>query len=572
MAAVGGAGGARAFASPSTKTVLKTEGAVDKRVVHSYLVEEAISFFEHINFYLSKDAFLSENKYLPIADQDGLWPAISDGILLSKLINLAAPETIDERALNYPAPGKKLNQWETKENQNVVINSAKSIGVQVVNIHAADLIRAAEDHKEHLVLAIIWQVVKIQVMRAVSLREVPQLVVLLNEGEDLAALMKLPPEEVLVRWINHHLKNAGSARVVKNLHSDLKDSEVYDTVLKAIAPKDAKLESAMAKEDLGERAAVVISNARALEVPTFLGPADIASGNRHLNLAFVAQIFNAHHGLEVKKEELAKVEAAFDAAGLGDDKEDDAREERVFRMWMNSLNLESVPKINNLFDDLTDSRALIETMEKVYPGTLLLPTERINHEKLNRFKKVENGNIAVAAAKRIGLSVPGTSGPDLTDGNKKLMLGLVWQVMRLQVVSVLKDLGGGSAPKDADIVAWANGKVASSGKGASITGFKDDALTSGIFLLDLLGAIEPRAINPALVTPGATDDERAQNCKYVLSIARKLGAQVFITWEDIRDVKPKMVMTLVASIMGVANKMDKERAAEAAAAAAAGGK
>jgi hypothetical protein len=39
--------------------------------------------------------------------------------------------------------------------------------------------------------------------------------------------------------------------------------------------------------------------------------------------------------------------------------------------------------------------------------------------------------------------------------------------------------------------------------------------------------------------------------------------QVFLTWEDIRDVKPKMIMTLVASIMQVA----KERAAKAGAGA-----
>lgn len=49
----------------------------------------------------------------------------------SKLINYAVPDTIDERALNFPAPGKELNAWEKKENQNVAINSARSIGCQV---------------------------------------------------------------------------------------------------------------------------------------------------------------------------------------------------------------------------------------------------------------------------------------------------------------------------------------------------------------------------------------------------------------------------------------------------------
>ena len=70
-----------------------------------------------------------------------------------------------------------------------------------------------------------------------------------------------------------------------------------------------------------------------------------------------------------------------------------------------------------------------------------------------------------------------------------------------------------------------------------------------MFLLDLLGAVEKRAINPAIPTAGETDEERAKNAKYVISVARKIGVQVFCTWEDVRDVKPKMIMTLVAGIM-----------------------
>ena len=81
--------------------------------------------------------------------------------------------------------------------------------------------------------------------------------------------------------------------------------------------------------------------------------------------------------------------------------------------------------------------------------------------------------------------------------------------------------------------------------------------TRSVFLLDLLSTIEPRAINPALVTPGETPEEREKNAKYVISVARKLGATVFLTWEDIVDVKPKMIMTLVACIWQLALKKSK---------------
>ena len=49
------------------------------------------------------------------------------------------------------------------------------------------------------------------------------------------------------------------------------------------------------------------------------------------------------------------------------------------------------------------------------------------------------------------------------------------------------------------------------------------------------------------------DDEEAKqnNAKYAISIARKLGATVFLVWEDIAEVKSKLLLTLLASIYEV---------------------
>jgi len=45
--------------------------------------------------------------------------------LHSKLINIAVPGTIDERAINTK---KELNPWERTENLSLCLNSAKAIG------------------------------------------------------------------------------------------------------------------------------------------------------------------------------------------------------------------------------------------------------------------------------------------------------------------------------------------------------------------------------------------------------------------------------------------------------------
>lgn len=54
----------------------------------------------------------------------------------SKLINLAVPGTIDERAINTK---RVLNLWEKNENHTLCLNSAKAIGCTVVNIGTQDL-------------------------------------------------------------------------------------------------------------------------------------------------------------------------------------------------------------------------------------------------------------------------------------------------------------------------------------------------------------------------------------------------------------------------------------------------
>lgn len=55
----------------------------------------------------------------------------------SKLINVAAPGTIDERAINMK---RMLNPWERNENHTLCLNSAKAIGCTLVNIGTQDFI------------------------------------------------------------------------------------------------------------------------------------------------------------------------------------------------------------------------------------------------------------------------------------------------------------------------------------------------------------------------------------------------------------------------------------------------
>lgn len=125
--------------------------------------------------------------------------------------------------------------------------------------------------------------------------------------------------------------------------------------------------------------------------------------------------------------------------------------------------------------------------------------------------------------------------------------------MRYHCISFLSSLAGKGVAtlSEADVVTWANRKVAAaSGSGlTSVSSLKDGSLGDGRFLLQLIHAIESRAVASENVTAGSTAEERALNAKYAISCARRLGCMVFLLYEDIVEVKPKMLLVFVATLM-----------------------
>ena len=59
-------------------------------------------------------------------------------------------------------------------------------------------------------MGLIWQIVKLYLFNQITIANVPGLINLLREGEDLTELMKLSPEEILLRWVNYQLEKVWS--------------------------------------------------------------------------------------------------------------------------------------------------------------------------------------------------------------------------------------------------------------------------------------------------------------------------------------------------------------------------
>jgi plastin-1 len=505
---------------------------------HTFSDDEKTAFTEHINHVLAQDPHVGPR--LPMDPSTmALFPNLQDGLILCKMINLAEPGTIDERALNIPQEGRELTIYQMTENCNLCVNAAKSIGCQVTNIGAQDIV----GNKPILLLGLVWQIVRIQLLAAISLKDCPQLYRLLEEGEELADLMRLPPEQILIRWLNYHLAAAGSPRRVQNLGGNLADGEVYSIVLHQLDPNHCDLANEPVVLDRCEH---VINNAKNMGVPCVIKPRDIASGNKKLNTIFVAQIFNTRHGLEDLTEEEAQ-----DLAGLIDDDVEGTREERTFRMWINSLNIPDV-YLMNLYEDLHDGVVILKVMDVVEPG--IIEWRRVNIPPKNRFKMMENCNYCVDRGNALHFSMVNIGGPDIADKNKKLILGIVWQLMRLHTLKILQALsGGGQSISEDQIVGWANHQLSGSPYG-QISNFHDRQLHNSKFLLALCDSVyrgshsNQSIVDWSIFTDTNNTDDLLMNAKYVISVARKIGCLVFLVPEDITEVKSKMLMTFVACL------------------------
>ncbi|XP_035287750.1 plastin-3 isoform X1 [Anguilla anguilla] len=516
---------------------------------HSFSEEERFAFVNWINTALENDPDCKH--VLPMdPNSDSLFTSLGDGIVLCKMINLSVPDTIDERTINK----KKLTPFTTQENLNLALNSASAIGCHVVNIGAQDL----RDGKPHLVLGLLWQIIKIGLFADIELSRNEALAALLREGETLEDLMKLSPEELLLRWVNYHLEKAGWNKI-NNFSSDIKisdfsdsvkDSKAYFHLLNQIAPNGSKedeprIDINMAgfseKDDL-KRAESMLQQADRLGCRQFVTPTDVVSGNPKLNLAFVANLFNKYPAL-------TKPENQDIDWGL---LEGETREERTFRNWMNSLGVN--PNVNHLYIDLQDALVILQLYEKIrVPVDWNNKVNKPPYSKIgSNMRKLENCNYAVDLGKNEAkFSLVGIGGQDLNDGNSTLTLALVWQLMRRYTLNVLEDLGDGQKVNDDIIVKWVNKTLSEAGKNSKITSFKDKEISSSLPVLDLIDAIQPGSVSYDLVKTGSlSEDDKLENAKYAVSMARKIGARVYALPDDLVEVKPKMVMTVFACLMG----------------------
>ena len=279
---------------------------------------EKTAYIKFINSILSNDPIIK--KYLPIdPDTNEIFEKIKDGMIFCKLINKIEEGKIDERSIN-----KNPNDYQKWQNLNLAISTAKILGLKFGGITSEIIM---EQSNCPLIIKFLGDICIFLLIHSIGIKKFPELANILEKNEQISELLKLSPENILLKWFNFHLKAGQSEKQIKNFSGDVKDSEKNIILLNQLN-KEICDKSALNDSDLKKRAENVLSNLSKLKINSYITADDIVDGNEKLNLLLVASIFNSKTRLksanDKQKKEINNVLA-----------DEDAGEEKIFRVWIN---------------------------------------------------------------------------------------------------------------------------------------------------------------------------------------------------------------------------------------------
>ena len=254
-----------------------------KRKARPYSDKEKNKYAKIINKLLKDDPDC-KNKIPIDPKSDELYEKLRDGVILSKLVNLCEPNTINEDEIKK---NDDMNVYDKYANLEKAIKGAKDIGVQAETTpdDVLDKDKARDNDLLGEILARINTKKK-------DIKENPETPKLAEEGETAEQVADLPVDDFLKKWFNHHLKEANHPDELKNFEDDVKDGEKYTVLLNQLDPNQCD-KSALDETDPVKRAEKVIENAKKLGCETEVTPEDLASGNEAMNRLFTSDLYNA---------------------------------------------------------------------------------------------------------------------------------------------------------------------------------------------------------------------------------------------------------------------------------------
>jgi PH domain/Calponin homology (CH) domain/N-terminal or F0 domain of Talin-head FERM len=285
----------------------------------------------------AKDAYLQH--MLPLRPVE-LMACTSDGVLLAKVVNIYAKDTIDESLLSIPAHSvasyiRNLELVLAATQQKICAHVRLAVTPQDFMERKLDVI---EDFMVTLADACMFV--------PLAPATCPGLLSLLGDGEPLYSIRRVPPADVLLRWLNVQLRRCDDVFSVDDLGEALADGRSLEAVARLLNGDDVLdvldgLTSDSGNDNATSRCLRAIGLAKKLGARVFVDADALASGDECLNVAFLAALFDARAFPQREATLVERVDEARSADALCsyENASGESNAIRALRVWVNSLGL-----------------------------------------------------------------------------------------------------------------------------------------------------------------------------------------------------------------------------------------
>ncbi|XP_042805008.1 microtubule-actin cross-linking factor 1 [Panthera leo] len=225
------------------------------------------------------------------------------------------------------------------------------------------------------------------------------------------------------------------------------------------------------------------------------------------------------------------------ARGRADER--DRVQKKTFTKWVNKHLMKVRKHINDLYEDLRDGHNLISLLE-VLSG-IKLPREKGRM----RFHRLQNVQIALDFLKQRQVKLVNIRNDDITDGNPKLTLGLIWTIiLHFQISDIYISGESGDMSAKEKLLLWTQ-KVTAGYTGIKCTNFSS-CWSDGKMFNALIHRYRPDLVDMERVQI----QSNRENLEQAFEVAERLGVTRLLDAEDVDVPSPdeKSVITYVSSI------------------------
>uniref|UniRef100_A0A9J8AP53 Microtubule actin crosslinking factor 1 n=1 Tax=Cyprinus carpio carpio TaxID=630221 RepID=A0A9J8AP53_CYPCA len=219
--------------------------------------------------------------------------------------------------------------------------------------------------------------------------------------------------------------------------------------------------------------------------------------------------------------------------------ERDRVQKKTFTKWVNKHLIKVRKHITDLYEDLRDGHNLISLLEVLSGVTLPREKGRM------RFHQLQNVQIALDFLKQRQVKLVNIRNDDITDGNPKLTLGLIWTIiLHFQISEIYVSGESGDLTAKEKLLLWSQ-QATEGYRGLRCTNFSS-SWSDGRLFNALLHRYRPDLIDMEVVA----QQSNRENLEQAFEIAESLGVTRLLDAEDVDVPLPdeKSVITYVSSI------------------------